>query len=155
MPVLLLITNGITTTEVAYSSHVEECTKSEIIENELNANNVVGPIITIEIGRKKKDCQRFGICSATYDDTDSPIVNPNSASGTMTATSSGHLQFDLKKIFMDANTANNYFGGGYFIVEEDFDVPLNILQSVGKTSYTIRVGLYPIVEDNDSFVVVF
>lgn len=112
--------------------------------------DVVGPIITVEIGRKKFNCERFGICRTTYDPNikvDATV--PRTARGAATI-KGGKLTLDFFRTSMTDETYMVYFGGDHFIMEDDYELPKDVLSILGIKSYTIKAGMYPINLLNDN-----
>ncbi len=118
----------------------------------------VGPIVTIEIGRKKFGCLRFGICRITIDPNPQDtltVLAANKVSGTGSVNGK-KLSMEFYRSSMTPSTFDTYFGGDSFIVEEDFQLPADVATVLGVKSYTIKAGIYPIVVlDNNNLLVNF
>lgn len=119
----------------------------------------VGPIISVEIGRRKFNCTRFGFCRGNYDpnikieNLPAPVENKVFGAGSVVGKK---LSMEFYRSSMTANTYDTYFGGDNFIVEEDFELPDDVSTVLGIKSYTIKAGIYPlIVLDNNNILVNF
>ena len=125
----------------------------------LPEGEAVGPIISVEIGRKKFNCQRFGFCRGSYDPNiqleDLPAPTENKVFGTGYVIGE-KLTLEFYRKSMTFNTYETYFGGDKFIVEEDFQLPDDVSTALGVKSYTIKAGIYPIIVlDNNNLLVNF
>jgi hypothetical protein len=123
------------------------------------ATEVVGPILSIEFGRRKFGCTKFGICHLKYDDSDSLSVNPKTARKSARGTASvvaGKLTVEFFRSSMNPDTYNTFFEGEVFIVEEDFPVPTDVTTVLGLGSYTIKAGVYPVTKlSNQNLLVTY
>jgi hypothetical protein len=111
-----------------------------------------GPIITIqfEIGRVSKGCHGLGICKITkarinWNENSTPniVIPPDVVYGNASV-EKGKLNLSLPKNGMTKETAADYFGGEFFIIEEDFELPKEICDALSIPSYTIIKGKYKI-----------
>ncbi len=117
--------------------------------------NGTGPIISFEIGRKKFDCEKFGVCWTKIDPNiklETPALG-RSASGTG-AVIGKKLTVEFYRTSMNDETYKIYFSGGNFIVEDDFEMPSEVTRALGLESYTIKAGIYPITEVSENKLLV-
>jgi len=105
----------------------------------------VGPVITIsiELGRKSKDCKRIGICRISVES----IENQSGPSGENTATGTawienGKLKIEFDRSSMTDATYQTHFASGKVQLEEDYVLPADVTTALGVRSYTIKTGAY-------------
>ena len=107
----------------------------------------VGPkiTITIELGRKSKDCKRIGICKIGLES----IENQSGSTGENTATGTawienGKLKVEFDRSSMTDATYQTHFGSAKFQLEEDYVLSSEVAAALGVRSYTIKTGAYTI-----------
>lgn len=102
--------------------------------------------IVFELGRKSRDCKGFGICI---------MIESAELSGTINARlipKGGILQ--LKVPMEVAEKSPDQYNNDVFIMEEDFEIPKDIVASLGAEQYTvIPRGKYPI-ENKEKFLLI-
>ncbi|HET8884767.1 MAG TPA: hypothetical protein VFM70_00290 [Salinimicrobium sp.] len=103
--------------------------------------NKVEITITVDWGRKSKDCEGFGICGIVID-IDIPM--DTFFSFKKDGRRSLELFFQKEK----HKEIVKYFGGERIILEEGYTLDLKTSQKLGfEKAYTIEKGEYPIVYD--------
>lgn len=116
--------------------------------------------IKIEFGKKKLGCLKFGICSVSIImDIESLFSKSLTATedrvgyGTASATESARLSVCLKKNYMTPDTRTEFFIGGKFVVEEDFQLPPELVRQLGlPAGYIIKEGNYRYTENSEEII---
>ena len=116
--------------------------------------------IQIEIGRKKLDCLKFGLCkiSIVWDlgnlfGNYLTAAEDRVAYGYATATGSSGMSIRLVKEYMTQETLTEFFGNGEFIVGEDFYLPDDVTKALGlKRGYIIPEGVYKCTENSKEII---
>lgn len=131
---------------------------------ELPEMNPPGPTIGIKIifGKKKLDCQKFGICEVilTFDlgtlfGSNLTAVEDRVGYGYASATESSRFTVRFVKSYMTAETRNEFFKEGKFIVGEDFVLPGEVTTKLGlPAGYTIREGIYKYTENSEEIILI-
>lgn len=111
----------------------------------LDAEELLKVTIKVDFGRKSKDCQKFGICSISFEFDINLRDLFRAAGGVGSTNDEGGLQIDFLKDSMDGETEAQFFGSGRFSVEESFTVPEEVTSQLGLESYTISKGDYPVL----------
>jgi hypothetical protein len=111
------------------------------------AQVVAGPIITIsmEFG-KRPDCTGRGICKITIGGSLRTTLQIND--------NTGNLLLTVPKSSLTPANAEQ-FSGDAFEVGVDYVVPVEVCESLGIESFTIRRGNYQISESNGIYTVSF
>ena len=104
--------------------------------------------VTIEFGRKSKDCKKFGICSITFDFSEFFTARATGSTGTAWI-ENGRLQVEFNRASMKAEAIQTYFDGKV-LIEEDYELPKEIAEALGVSSYKIRAGAYPLSSTSDN-----
>lgn len=115
--------------------------------------------ITVDFGRRKRNCRGFGICSIEIELELSPFTGGDNGhnSAQMSKSEDGRLivDFDTQSLSQEEN--ENYFSNGeMFRVDETFVVSDELSQMLGLPSgYTIEVGEYQVSQHFESYRVMF
>lgn len=107
-------------------------------------------IITVYLGRKKKDCTGFGICDATigWEKPTGSNNGPRVATGDAWI-ENGKLNIAFNRSSLEPGTFQAYFSDNLFKVEEDFVLSPEVATSLGINAYTVRAGTYPVGQSSD------
>jgi len=54
---------------------------------------------------------------------------------------------------LTAKVIRCYFGSGQFFMSDSFELPVELLKSLGLDYYKINSGAYPVLEDNEYIMV--
>ena len=132
----------------------ENLNTSQSIEVE-KAKDFFGPTITIRIGRKKYDCDKFGLCKMTIEPDEMPKPGSGNRGGSIGSNYNGGLQLNVLKSTMDVATTTKYFSNDAFIVGEDFEIPNEIVQSLNLRRTVIPTGQYSVTDLGETLQVNF
>ena len=102
--------------------------------------------ITIEVGRKSKNCERVAFCGISLETNIELRVAPigeKTATGTAWM-ANGKLVIDFDRYTMTDATYQTYFASGNFIMEEDFELPADVAAALGVRAYTVKTGSYTV-----------
>ncbi len=123
-----------------------------------------GPSVGIQVvfGKKRLDCQKFGICyvKLIFDLDElfgSNLTAAENGVGYGYASRGESSRFTVKfiKDYMTDETRSEYFQDGKFRVEEDYVLPDNIIQKLGLTpGYRISEGLYNYIENSKEIILI-
>lgn len=110
----------------------------------------------VKFGRRSRDCNGFGVCDWMFDIVEDGFV-PQPGAGLVKGTkvNDGELSFNFPKSGLVSATMMQYFSGSNFLVEEPIELPKEIAQKFGVSTFTIKAGSYPILKTNESFTVNF
>lgn len=111
----------------------------------------VGPIITVtvELGRRKKDCHGLGICKIYVEWGESDAKVSGSAVGKAWI-DGGRLHMELSKNSIEPGTFDTYFSSGIFKMEEELTLSDEVVSALGVNSFTIKAGNYTISSETGS-----
>lgn len=112
--------------------------------------------IKLDIGRRSLDCKKFSICSIEIGISER--LASNQANAVAEITKDGKFKVSIKKSKgMTDECYNTYFSSGTFLVEEAFDIPIEVLTELDNSpeTLTVRAGNYDITENNDELIIVF
>jgi len=104
--------------------------------------------ITIEVGRRSRDCLRIGVCTISLDRNMGPQSGPN-GENTVTGTAwieNGKLKIEFDRASMTEVTYQTHFGTGKFQLEEDYILPSDVASALGIKIYTIKTGKYAVIQ---------
>lgn len=116
--------------------------------------------ITIEVGRKSKDCERVAFCRIALE-TDLELRVAPIGEKTATATAwmaNGKLVIDFDRYTITDATYNTCFANGKFTMEEDFELPSDVAAALGVRAYTVKTGSYNVTAlraESNTFSVTF
>ncbi len=108
--------------------------------------------ITLDWGRKRKNCRGFGICKISI----TVEKNYSDKSSIYTATNfDGRLGLILSE--ENLKDIEEYFGGEMIILEEDYILPEELIKALQLKQKIIKKGKYDISFDNNlkKYVVIF
>lgn len=121
-------------------------------------------IVTVNFGKRSKDCTGFGVCSIVIS---AELARPSATSGSGTAdVVNGKLVVSLNKSSMTREALAKYFPNNKFTVEEDFQVAQEIVsprdvatgQASGRRQYqplVIRKGVYDVKDNGSTLTIAF
>ena len=100
---------------------------------------VVVVTISMEIGRKSRDCAGFGICKTTVDvDIDLNTISVQDDGN-------GNLLFVFPERFYQTY-ASTQFSNMKFVLEEKYVVDTDVVKALGAGSITLAAGTYTVVK---------
>jgi hypothetical protein len=115
--------------------------------------------VIIQLACKKKDCTGFclRVCNVAiiddYENMGDIPFQPNQGGGVFTHfADNDQLSLTLRKEWLGSAFAENYLQQGSFRLEEDYELPSELYQSLNfKQPYTIQKGDYPFTEYSDRY----
>lgn len=116
--------------------------------------------LNIELGKKSRNCERFGFCDLSVDvDIERQIgpIGENTVVGTAWI-ENGKLRISFDRSTMTETTYNKHFSNGKFQLEEDYVLPSEVAFALGVRSYTVRTGTYVVpktIGENTAISVTF
>ncbi len=126
--------------------------RSSLEKNESKQKSIMASVV---FGMPAKDCSYNGICRIDHAD----MYNQYSAGCISIAeifrVGKKHFLFRFSKNKMRKLTIRKHFGSGYFIVLEDYETPEFIGTTLGQCAPVIRQGIYPVLDKDDYFEVLF
>ncbi|CAM3673142.1 hypothetical protein FSS13T_26400 [Flavobacterium saliperosum S13] len=116
--------------------------KEAVVSSKSDSEDLLKIKITIDFGRKSKDCTGFGVCSIVLEG-DIPL---DQISFRGEANSNGNLQLEVTKLGLESIIKT--FGSKTIILEEDFTVSSEVCKQIGlKEGYTVKAGKYTVTTD--------
>lgn len=100
---------------------------------------VIVVTISMEIGRKSRDCKGFGICRTTTD------IEIDFAPITVQDDGNGNLLFVFPESFYRAY-ANTQFNNMKFVLEEKYVLDADVVKALGSGQITLAAGTYNVVK---------
>jgi hypothetical protein len=118
---------------------VDEMFGTCVTGNDEECAPVVVVTISMEIGRKSRDCAGFGICKTTVDiDIDFNTISVQDDGN-------GNLLFIFPERFYQTY-ASTQFNNMKFILEENYAVDNDVVKALGGRSITLAAGTYSVVK---------
>lgn len=104
--------------------------------------------VELEIGRKKKGCAGFGVCSIVVSGGVKGVGGAGKVAATLTVQNDNVTAIEFHKESMDARTLKTYFAGGVFKVEEAFRT------TVRQQGFTLnlKIGDYKLRQTKTGFL---
>lgn len=112
--------------------------------------------VKLDIGRKKLNCDKFSICSIEIGVSER--LASNQVNGTAEFTPEGRLKITINKSMgLTKECYGKYFESGTFLIEEEVQIPSEILSEIDNSpaSYNVRTGKYDIDEKGDAISIIF
>ncbi len=112
------------------------------IENNTNIEDATNPrvrlTITVDFGRRSRDCNGFGVCRVT--------ATLEISFFQATTNERGNLVLEANQRGLEQ--VRNHFGSNTITVEEDYVLPADTAKQLGLASgYTIRAGRYTLTDN--------
>lgn len=104
--------------------------------------------VEIEIGRKKKNCGGFGVCSIVVSGGIKGILGPDKVGATLTVQDGVAISINFHSNTMDARTLKTYFSNGIFAIGETFK------EKIGKEGFimNLKIGDYKLERTKTGFL---
>lgn len=109
----------------------------------------------IKFGIITEQCKGRGICSITTDGPDFRALECNYANALVRMAPNNKLSMSFLKSSMKTCTVEKYFKSSFFVMDEPFQVPQEVLFQIGLSQYHIETGQYEITEFKQYFEVTF
>ncbi|MCX6290488.1 MAG: hypothetical protein NT126_01835 [Bacteroidetes bacterium] len=113
-------------------------------------------IVTIVLARHR-DCEGFGWCRWTIEVPPLQFPFENIGRAEIDMDDERHIVLTMnadKDITPEA--FKTYFSNGFFLCEDDFPLPAEILKEIGyEDDYTIKAGKYPISIKGETITITF
>jgi len=135
-----------------HSKPKSSCAKSSKLNNLKKENSISTSVV---FGMPAKDCSYNGICRIEPLDMFNENTSRCIGIATITRVGTKHLLFQFPKDQMHRLTIHKHFGSGYFVLLEDYETPEFVGKVLGQCAPVIRQGIYPIVDKDDFFEVIF
>lgn len=128
------------------------CTKRSTNTIEKNNQNIE---VAVVFGMPARDCAYHGICSINQRKGSTEIKARCLSIANIFPVGKTHLLFQFYKNNMTKLIMKRHFGSGYFIVLEDYQIPEFVGEVIGQCTTVIRQGIYPVVDKDKYFEVLF
>lgn len=129
------------------------------IIKKLNKENTIlkcgSVIVEVEFGSPLKNCLHFGICRVTIPATLPENHCPCRSPARISAYEKIQTQFIFDKTKMPANTIEKYFKKGIFRIDNAYLLPAEVAEKIGRNNYVFKPGLYPVMEFENTFRIIF
>jgi hypothetical protein len=146
-PVFVKASNGLEKTPVK-SEHKSIDKKSKIL----------GVTITLDIGRRKKNCEGIGICRVVISAELAVRGNDELPSLSYVANGNGTLTFNIPTSYLKTTQPDKWKslnGQSQFIVEEDYTLPWDVSSKLGShETLTVKAGSYSMINRNNWLTIV-
>lgn len=114
----------------------------------------------VVFGVSSQGCRGAGICKLTTlsnSEEHHKLMSPCKKAIVLISRSvkGNKLRFQFEKKSMCAKAIKNNFQFGYFDIQEDVEIPSAIRHKLEVYGKVISKGLYPVIETEDSFTVIF
>ena len=106
--------------------------------------------VEMELGRKKKGCSGFGICSISGSAGIKGILDGNRVRATLIAQNGNVTSINFHANSMNKSTRKNYFSSRVFVVEENFSQSLRTKK--GKIVLNLKTGKYKLKRSKLGFL---
>lgn len=112
-------------------------------------------LVDVVFGVAERDCAGFGICKIEpKGEITSIVCSGRLVSAELYPASPTGVGLWISNDQISPLAMENYFYFDYFVVEEDFSIPIGLWQRYGEAQ-TIRKGYYPIVRGDGHIKIIF
>lgn len=118
-------------------------------------NEVDSAIIEVEFGSPMKNCLHYGICRVTLPNANIGDRCPCLCIAIIRPFEKDLIQFIFDKNKLPESTFKKYFKSGLFQVDDEYEIPKDILQKIKLEKFLIRKGQYPILADENHLKIIF
>lgn len=118
-------------------------------------NEFGSAIIEVEFGSPMKNCLHYGICRVTIP---SSILGERCSCSSLAVIQNfgdGLVRFIFNKNKLTDSTHEKYFKKGIFQIDDEYEIPKDILQKIGLEKFLIKKGLYPILIERHILKIIF
>jgi hypothetical protein len=112
-------------------------------------------IIEVEFGSPMKNCLHYGICRVNIP---SAYIGERCSCRSLAVIQNfgdGLVRFIFNKNKLTDSTHEKYFKKGIFQIDDEYEIPKDILQKIGLEKFLIKKGLYPILIERHILKIIF
>ncbi len=130
-----------------------------ILRPHFTTSKAIGIYAEARFGIPSKNCVGLGVCKlellSSVQSWNKPPCVCSKARVLIHETTSDRLCFLFDKTSLSLSTIQQHFSSATFVIHEDFQLSTTMAKQLGKTSYILRQGYYPIIDLEAFYKVIF